>query len=192
MSKSLGNIKLVNDILKKYSGNVIRLSLLSSHYRQPMDWSEKILEQSKKTLMRFRKVTSKYQVRKNGKNIIKDKNMEEFLDALYDDLNTPKALAIINGWFDKLKKKQLPNELLVQLINKSFDILGINLLDENSSNNFIDEDKKNNIERMIEERKIARQNKDFNKADQIREKLKKMNVLIDDTSDGTKWTVNDK
>ena len=109
--------------------------------------------------------------------------MEEFLDALYDDLNTPKALAIINGWFDKLKK-QLPNELLVQLINKSFDILGINLLDENSSNNFIDEDKKNNIERMIEERKIARQNKDFNKADQIREKLKKMNVLIDDTMMG--------
>ena len=48
MSKSLGNIMLVNDILKKYSGNVIRLSLLSSHYRQPMDWSEKILEQSKK------------------------------------------------------------------------------------------------------------------------------------------------
>ena len=135
---------------------MIRLSLLSSHYRQPMDWSEKILEQSKKTLMRFRKVTSKYQVRKNEKNIIKDKNMEDFLDALYDDLNTPKALAIINGWFDKLKK-QLPDELLVQLINKSFDILGINLLDENSFNNFIDEDKRNNIERMIEERKIARQ-----------------------------------
>jgi len=192
MSKSLGNIKLVNDILKKYSGNVIRLSLLSSHYRQPMDWSEKILEQSKKTLMRFKKVTSKYQVRKNEKNITKDKNMEDFLDALYDDLNTPKALAIINGWFDKLKKKQLPDELLVQLINKSFDILGINLLDENSFNNFIDEDKKNNIERMIEERKIARQNKDFKKADQIREELKKMNVLIDDTSDGTKWTINDK
>ena len=83
---------------------MIRLSLLSSHYRQPMDWSEKILEQSKKTLMRFKKVTSKYQVTKNGKNITKDKNMEDFLDALYDDLNTPKALAIINGWFDKLKK----------------------------------------------------------------------------------------
>jgi len=157
-----------------------------------MDWSEKILEQSKKTLMRFKKVTSKYQVRKNEKNITKDKNMKDFLDALYDDLNTPKALAIINGWFDKLKKKQLPDELLVQLINKSFDILGINLLDENSFNNFIDEDKKNNIERMIEERKIARQNKDFKKADQIREELKKMNVLIDDTNDGTKWTVNDK
>ena len=102
MSKSLGNIKLVNDILK-YSGNVSGLSLLSSHYRQPMDWSEKILEQSK-TLMRFKKVTSKYQVRKNEKNITKDKNMKDFLDALYDDLNTPKVLAIINGWFDKFKK----------------------------------------------------------------------------------------
>ena len=56
MSKSIGNIQLVNDILKKYSGNVIRLSLLSSHYRQPMDWSEKILDQSKKTLTRFNKI----------------------------------------------------------------------------------------------------------------------------------------
>ena len=64
MSKSLGNIMLVNDILKKYSGNVIRLSLLSSHYRQPMDWSEKILEQSKKTLMRFKKSEHDYVLKK--------------------------------------------------------------------------------------------------------------------------------
>ena len=105
MSKSLGNIMLVNDILKKYSGNVIRLSLLSSHYRQPMDWSEKILEQSKKTLMRFKKKLSEHDyVLKNKSNIMKNEIMEDFLKPLYDDLNTPRALAVLNGWFDKLKK----------------------------------------------------------------------------------------
>ena len=90
---------------KKYSGNVIRLSLLSSHYRQPMDWSEKILEQSKKTLIRFHKILSEYELTEDKANIIQDKNMKDFLNALYDDLNTPKALAVINGWFDKLKKE---------------------------------------------------------------------------------------
>ena len=105
MSKSLGNIMLIHDILKKYSGDVIRLSLLSSHYRQPMDWSEKILEQSKKTLNRFHKILDEYEIAKNDSDIIKDKNMINFLEALYDDLNTPKALAVVNEWFYKVKKK---------------------------------------------------------------------------------------
>ena len=192
MSKSLGNIKLVNDILKKYSGNVIRLSLLSSHYRQPMDWSEKILEQSKKTLIRFHKALSEYDIRKNEQNLMKNENMLDFLKALYDDLNTPKALAILNGWFDKLKKKDLPNGLLIQQIIKALNILGLNLEEIKISENLIDENKKKEIEKMIEDRRIARQKKDFKKADEIREKLKKMNILIDDTSDGTKWKSNDK
>ena len=191
MSKSLGNIKLVNDILKKYSGNVIRLSLLSSHYRQPMDWSEKILEQSKKTLIRFHKILSEYELTEDKANIIQDKNMKDFLNALYDDLNTPKALAVINGWFDKLKKKNLPENLAIQLIKKAIDILGLNLKEEKESDNKFDENKKIEIEKMIEDREIARQNKNFKKADEIRDKLKKMNVLIDDTIKGAKWSIND-
>ncbi len=191
MSKSLGNIKLVNDILKKYSGNVIRLSLLSSHYRQPMDWSEKILEQSKKTLIRFHKILSEYELTEDKANIIQDKNMKDFLNALYDDLNTPKALAVINGWFDKLKKKNLPENLAIQLIKKAIDILGLNLKEEKESDNKFDENKKIEIEKMIEDREVARQNKNFKKADEIRDKLKKMNVLIDDTSKGAKWSIND-
>ena len=128
MSKSLGNIMLVNDILKKYSGNVIRLSLLSSHYRQPIDWSEKILEQSKKTLMRFKKKLSEHDcVSKNKSNIMKNEIMEDFLKPLYDDLNTPRALAVLNGWFDKLKKNDFPDDLLIQLINKALNILGFDL-----------------------------------------------------------------
>ena len=142
MSKSLGNIMLVNDILKKYSGNVIRLSLLSSHYRQPMDWSEKILEQSKKTLMRFKKKLSEHDyVLKNKSNIMKNEIMEDFLKPLYDDLNTPRALAVLNGWFDKLKKNDFPDDLLIQLINKALNILGFDLKKENISGTIVDENK---------------------------------------------------
>ncbi len=193
MSKSIGNIKLVNDILKKYSGNVIRFSLLSSHYRQPMDWSEKTLEQSKKTLMRFNKILKENKIGKNQNNIMQNENMSDFLEALYDDLNTPKALAVLNGWTEKLKKKDLSNDLFIQLINKAINILGLNLKEEkDNSVNIIDKNKKKEIEKMIKDRQIARQTKDFKKADEIRENLKKMNILIDDTSEGTKWFFNDK
>ena len=69
--------------------------------------------------------------------------------------------------------------------------MGLNLKEEKESDNKFDENKKIEIEKMIEDREIARQNKNFKKADEIREKLKKMNVLIDDTSKGAKWSIND-
>ena len=156
-----------------------------------MDWSEKILEQSKKTLIRFHKILSEYELTEDKADFIQDENMADFLNALYDDLNTPKALAVINGWFDKLKKKNLPENLAIQLIKKAIDILGLNLKEEKESDNKFDENKKIEIEKMIEDREIARQNKNFKKADEIRDKLKKMNVLIDDTNKGAKWSIND-
>ena len=123
---------------------------------------------------------------------MKNPHMSEFLEALYDDLNTPKALAVLNGWFEKFKKKDLHIDLTIHLIEKAVKILGLNLKEEkNNSENVINENKKKIIEKMIEDRKIARQNKDFKKADEIRDKLKKMNISIDDTTEGTKWIVND-
>ena len=66
-----------------------------------------------------------YEIAKNDSDIIKDKNMINFLEALYDDLNTPKALAVVNEWFYKVKK-DLHNKLFIQLIKKAFEILGLN------------------------------------------------------------------
>ena len=124
---------------------------------------------------------------------MQNENMGDFLEALYDDLNTPKALAVLNGWTEKLKKKDLSSDLFIQLINKAINILGLNLKEEkDNSVNIIDKNKKKEIEKMIKDRQIARQTKDFKKADEIRENLKKMNILIDDTSEGTKWFFNDK
>ena len=124
---------------------------------------------------------------------MQNENMSDFLEALYDDLNTPKALAVLNGWTEKLKKNDLSSDLFIQLINKAINILGLNLKEEkDNSVNIIDKNKKKEIEKMIKDRQIARQTKDFKKADEIRENLKKMNILIDDTSEGTKWFFNDK
>ena len=189
MSKSLGNIKLVNDMLKEYSGPVIRLSLLSSHYRQPLDWSKKILDQSKKNILRFSKVLKDVENKVDTNNL--NQNDNDFIRALYDDLNTPKALAVLNGWFEDLKKNSSSNKNLVFLIKKALQIFGLDIKGNQSTNINITEEEKIMIERMIQEREIARKNKDFRKADELREKLKEMRIFLDDTSGGTIWKKNE-
>ncbi len=189
MSKSLGNIKLVNDMLKEYSGPVIRLSLLSSHYRQPLDWSKKILDQSKKNILRFSKVLKDIENKVDTNNL--NQNDNDFIRALYDDLNTPKALAVLNGWFEDLKKNSSSNENLVFLIKQALKILGLDIKKNQSANTNITEEEKIMIEKIIQQREIARKNKDFRKADELREKLKEMRIFLDDTSGGTIWKKNE-
>ena len=125
MSKSLGNITLINDLLSKYSGPVIRLSLLSSHYRQPLDWSTKILEQSKKTLKKFENFFDKIP----SEFFLKDSNSNfdnEFLNSLYDDLNTPRALASLNKLFATVKDQKKDDKKIILSLAKCFQLLGIN------------------------------------------------------------------
>jgi cysteinyl-tRNA synthetase len=175
----------VNDLLKKFSGSTIRLSLLSSHYRQPLDWSEKILEQSHKNIKKFKRILNKFShsTLEYSEN---DPYFNEFLNDLYDDLNTPKALATINRFLDQCKDGY--NETnLVPSINKCFEVLGINL-DEFCDNEVeLNEDEKKTITALIKERNKARENKDFEKADKIRETLKEMSIEIEDSSNGTNW-----
>ena len=185
MSKSQGNIKLVNDILKEYSGSVIRLSLLSSHYRQPLDWSKKILDQSKKNILRFSKALKDIEYKVDTNNLYQNDN--DFIRALYDDLNTPKALAVLNVWFDDLKKNSSSNKNLVFLIKQALQIFGLDINENQSTHTNINEKEKIMIETMIQEREMARKNKDFRKADEIRDKLKEMRIFLDDTSNGTIW-----
>ena len=185
MSKSIGNITLVNDLLKKFSGSTIRLSLLSSHYRQPLDWSEKILEQSHKNIKKFKRILNKFShsTLEYSEN---DPYFNEFLNDLYDDLNTPKALATINRFLDQCKDGYKETNL-VPSINKCFEVLGINL-DEFCDNEVeLNEDEKKTITALIKERNKARENKDFEKADKIRETLKEMSIEIEDSSNGTNW-----
>ena len=184
MSKSLGNIKLVRDLLKKYEGRVLRLCLLSAHYKQPLDFSENNLEQFKNYLHKldnFYNVNFSEEYEKE--KIVNNNYFEEFLSSLFDDINTPKALRILNDQISKVRNTTLiEKKIILQSIFQSLKILGI----EKSSLNKLENDK-SEIMKLIKERENARKNKNFNLADELRDKLKKMHIEIEDTPDGTKW-----
>ena len=184
MSKSLGNIKLVRDLLKKYNGRVLRLCLLSAHYKQPLDFSENSLEQFKNYLHKldnFYNVnfSEEYQREK----VINNNYFEEFLSSLFDDINTPKSLRILNDQISKVRNTtSIEKKILLQSIFQSLKVLGI----EKSPLNTIENDK-SEIMKLIKERENARKNKNFHLADELRDKLNKMHIEIEDTPDGTKW-----
>ena len=184
MSKSLGNIKLVRDLLKKYEGRVLRLCLLSAHYKQPLDFSENSLEQFKNYLNRLDNFyNAHYSEEYEKEKIVNNNYFEEFLSALFDDINTPKALRILNDQISKVRNISLiEKKIILQSIFQSLKILGI----EKSPLNKLENDK-SEIMKLIKERENARKNKNFNLADELRDKLKKMHIEIEDTPDGTKW-----
>ena len=190
MSKSLGNIFYIRDFLEKQPGEVLRLALLSGHYRQPLNWTDDTIEQARSILDRL------YRVLKKAEDVPFDENKlrkppQKILEALCDDLNTSKALAELNEIAGRLskasedEKESLKSDLLSAgyilglLQNSPGEWLGIGQVQSN-----IDKD---SIEKLIEERKEARKSKDFNRADEIRSKLSNMGIEIEDTSDGTIW-----
>ena len=183
MSKSLGNILLIKDLLNEMPGEVIRLSLMSSHYRQPLKWSDDLVDQSKKTLNTFYSFLEKYE----GLDIM-DINIDEaILSSLSDDINTPKAISVLHSMFKDLKKDPDNIELRSSFI-KSANFMG--LLFSKPSNWLLKED--NNIDikvinDLIEERNRARQSRDFSVADNIRDKLLDMGVVLEDKNDITTW-----
>ena len=188
MSKSLGNIFLVNDLLKKYPGETLRLALISTHYRQPLNWNSKIIEQAQKNLDRI------YRVLKDNENISIDGNIsasETIVEALCDDLNSSRSLYELNLLADKLSKcdKSEKQKLKSELI-ASGNILGI-LQDSPSSwlkyGTNINNIDSNIIEELIEKRNQARKDKNFNEADNIRLKLNNMGIEIEDTKHKTVW-----
>jgi len=191
MSKSLGNIFYIRDYLEKYPGEVLRLALMSGHYRQSLNWTEESIEQAHTTLNRIYRNLKKVEdvnIDKNNVNLIPDK----VLNCLCDDLNTPEALAELNDLVNKLSKASNNDEIKTykEKILAVGDILGI--LQENPDiwlgigqiSDTIDASK---IDCLIEERKLARESKDFSRADEIRDELANMGIEIEDTPKGTIW-----
>ena len=188
MSKSLGNIRLVNDLVKEFKGEVLRLTLISAHYRQPLNWTRDIIKQNSIMLDRF------YRTLKELENVdaYEDNNEieEKIIEGLFDDLNTPKVIAELNilsnelGSADKKTRSKIKYNLLE--IGKIIGILQDNpdkWLGYGNSGN-LDE---TTIERLIKERNEARGNKNFDLADKIRDKLKEKGIEIEDTKNGTIW-----
>ena len=181
MAKSLGNIILVKDLAENYHGEVIRLALLSSHYRQGLDWNEKVIHQANKLINKL------YEIKDDLDGItISDKN-ENNLDAisiLMDDLNTPGLITELNNIVKEYNSSNSEKENIKSRLSLISSVLGIL---EDETFNEISEEFKNKINEMVLKRSKAKNNKDFETADAIRDKLLELGVEINDSSDGTEW-----
>ena len=186
MSKSIGNIKLVHDLKKQYKGEVLRLTLLSAHYRQPLNWTKEIIDQNSKMLDRFYRSLKELQDVEISSHLVS----EDIMESLLDDLNTPKVLAKLNTLSNTLssadtdEKRNIKNNLIA-----TGKILGVMQEDPNIwlGYNQTANPEKEEIEGLINQRNEARRSKDFKLADQIRNKLKSKGIEIEDTKNGTIW-----
>jgi len=191
MSKSLGNIFYIRDYLEEFNGEVLRLALLSGHYRQPLNWTKDSINQSKNLLDKIYRLLKKVE-NVNVEEISKEHIPQELIDALCDDLNTSKGLAVINSIVNKLSKADNDNDLKkykLQLLasGNMYGILNENpdsWLGVNVDTNSIDVSK---IEALLSERELARKNRDFQRADEIRDELENLGILIEDSPTGTTW-----
>ncbi|MDN5042873.1 cysteine--tRNA ligase [Aliarcobacter butzleri] len=193
MSKSLGNSFFLKDVLKSYSGEVIRFYLMSTHYRADLSFNEEDLIASKKRLDKI------YRLKKRVYGVedlsVNKKFKEDILNALNDDINTSIALSVIdemiNSANDKLdsnpKDKNLKKELISN-INFIEEVLGIGGNDAYAYFQFgIDESTKEKIEDLILKRNEAKKAKDFQTADKLRDELSSMDISLMDTVNGTVW-----
>ena len=177
MAKSQGNILKIKDFRGKVSGQVLRLALISAHYKQPLDWNDKLLEDCQNTIDKWYNVY-----------LTSNKNLDdEIIQPLYDDINTPGYIANLHKLYDKASKG---NEEDKQIFNSACNFIG--LLQEtkeewlNYKKDKVDISEPE-IEKMIELRNNARADKNYKEADNIRDHLLDKGVLIEDKDGKTIW-----
>lgn len=193
MSKSLGNFFTIQDILKKYDAKVVRYLLISTHYRSPINFTHELLDQAKESLQRvhdfvinLKNFSSSKKSNPQIKQLI-EKTKKKLEKSMDNDFEAPQALAAI---FEMIKETNLQKDNLstndtknILKLLKNFDqILGV----------LFPEEKKlpKEIEKLIQERENAREEKDFKKADEIRDKLQEKGIELEDTNKGTIWKMN--
>ena len=193
MSKSLGNSFFVKDALKVYDGEILRFYLMGTHYRAGLNFNEEDLLASKKRLDKL------YRLKKRIYGVNKTNSDKEFenklLEAMNDDLNISKALAVVDEFISKANESLDNNpkdKVLKQKINSNIEfinkLLGIGYKDAYEYFQLgIDDETKNKINELIQKRNEAKKEKNFDLADKIREELKNMDISIQDTPNGTIW-----
>ena len=179
MAKSQGNILKINDFKEKVSGQILRFALMSAHYKQPLDWNDKLLKECKNTIDKW------YQIYLSLKTPLKIPN--EMLLPLYDDLNTPGYISNLHNLFDKAKNGNENDKKIfisacnfVGLLNETKD----QWLEFKKKKSLISEQ---DIIKKIDLRNKARENKDYKEADRIRNELLDKGVLIEDKDGKTIW-----
>ena len=189
MSKSEGNLLLIRDLLKEIPGEVVRMALISTHYRKPINWSNDLIKDSKKKLDRLYGAIRKIDIFQNAEP------SNEVLLALADDLNTPKALSalfnivkLINNSEDPMERDKYASTLMA-----SASLLGLMTLSadewfKTTPNGVLTREE---IEHLITQRERARKSKNFSESDRIRDDLLQKGVVIEDGPDGTEWRYQD-
>ena len=194
MSKSLGNFFTVREVLKKYSPEVVRYLLISSHYRSPINYSEESLKQSAKALERIYIGLKGLDVA-NAKSLTNSRYEKAYFAAMDDDFNTPEALSVIFQMVSELNRLRDKNVDLAcqlgRLILKLGNYLGILystsdkfLMGEGTSTINSEE-----IEKLVAERERARAEKNWQRADEIRNRLIDMSVVVEDSASGSNWRI---
>ena len=186
MSKSLGNFAMLKDLFASYHPEVIRYYLISSHYRSSLNFDNESLDQARSALTRLYQAIS---VAPSKDSDLHDDSVKEFIHSMNDDLNTPEALSTLFGLAKLINSSQDAQDqsMYASTMRELGKVLG--LLND-SSEAFLQYGAKltdEEISKKIDERNQARDNKDFQKADQIRDELAAQGILLDDSSDGTSW-----
>jgi len=205
MSKSIGNVLLLHDLVQAMPGEVVRWALLSAHYRQPLDWNQGVLEQSRKNLDRL------YGVLRDAEAALADFDeatldeaemelaenaLDPVLDALEDDLNTPGAIAQLFGLGNALR--ELLNDAEADIndvamarwsLKEAAGLLGVLSLTPDAWFEGGDPALKAEVEVLLDQRAKARAAKDWPEADRIRDRLNALNVVVMDGPDGATWRV---
>jgi cysteinyl-tRNA synthetase len=209
MSKSLGNFMTIREMLERCDADAFRLFVLLAHYRSPIDFSEEVLEQSRKSLERIRHLIRiiEEQLEMPG-GIVESEEVDPilikakvgFLEAMDDDFNTPYALSVI---FDlvrdinrRINEKTVSKKALKdtkQLLGEFGGIFGISFSSGLEMSAGKEEDMTRDlIKLMIEIRQKLREKKDWELADQIRNRMKELNVVLEDAKEGGKYTLSEE
>ncbi|WP_440633473.1 cysteine--tRNA ligase [Candidatus Pelagibacter sp. HIMB1485] len=179
MAKSQGNILKIKDFRNKISGQILRLALMSAHYKQPLDWNDKLLEDCQNTINKWYNV---YVDSKKNTDI-----SDEILEPLYDDLNTPGYIANLHKLYEKAQKGDDNDKALFVSACRFVGLLNQNKeqwLSFKKSKASISEEE---ILKKIDERNKAREEKNYEEADKIRKELSDKGVLIADKDGKTIW-----
>jgi cysteinyl-tRNA synthetase len=185
MSKSVGNFITIREVLKDWPGEVVRLNMLKTHYRQPIDWTVKGLEENRKILAVWRSAIQPHYLSNEPLDPAAD-----VVDALSDDLNLPATLAVFHGL---AREARAGNALAAKKLVGSADLIGVKRsaweekADEFFTPSAPDGEFSGRVADLLEKRKAARAAKNFNESDRIRDELLAMGVVLKDSKDGTTW-----
>jgi cysteinyl-tRNA synthetase len=196
MSKSLGNFVLVHDIIKEQDPQVLRFFMLSVHYRHPINYNLELLDNAKTGLDRLKTSYENLKHRRDSSAELTDNNnewfekiailKEQFISEMDDDFNTANGISVLfelsrqaNYYLMEKNTSVIVIDDFMRHFQEFFEVLGLKLEEAE----LLDEE----IEEMINQRNQARKDRKFQLADELRDKLKDMNIILEDTAQGTRW-----